>query len=83
MLCIRASEVGQRADDVVVTDNVIHGITIFYLIVLIHPVGVLQHHCFQADIISMRYAQPNTWKSDTEVFNKIEVKLCRNNLKQN
>lgn len=62
VLDIGASKVGQWADDVVVAHDVVHGIAVLYPIILIHPVSILQHYCLQANIISMWYAELDTWK---------------------
>jgi len=64
VLRVGASEVGQRADDIVVAHDVVHGVAVLHPVVLVHPVGVLQHHRLQANVVSVRHAQLHTWHSE-------------------
>ena len=54
-------KVREGTDDVVVSHDVVQAVSVLHAVVLVHPVGVLQHHRLQADIISMWNAQLDTW----------------------
>ena len=57
VLSVGVGEVGQRTDDVVVAYDVVHGVAVLQAVVLVDPVGVLQHHGLQPNVVGVGNAQ--------------------------
>ena len=71
VLSVGVGEVGQRADDVVVAHDVVHGVAVLQAVVLVDPVGVLEDHGLQPDVVGMGDAQLHTWQGNREAEERL------------